>query len=66
LCIGAAGAVVVAVVVIVEVIVEVGTDSTGFGASCFLHPATTNAATTIATAMIANIFFMLVHPLSFI
>jgi hypothetical protein len=51
-----AGAVVVAV--------EVTADSTaGFGASCFLHPVKATAST--RTAMIAEIFFIFIHPLSF-
>jgi hypothetical protein len=55
-------------------IVEVGADagvvgvtadcSTGFGASCFWHPAKAKTAATASTAMIALIFFMLIHPLS--
>ena len=49
-------------------IVEVGADagavdcSAGFGASCFWHPAKAKTAATASTAMIALIFFMLIHP----
>jgi hypothetical protein len=53
------------------VIVEDGADdgviagcSAGLGASCFWHPANAKARATARTAMIAEIFFMLIHPLS--
>ena len=45
--------------------VAVGADCMGLGASCFSHPATEKTMATAATAMIAEIFFMLFHPLSF-
>jgi len=65
LCMGAAGTVEVAVDVTAELTVEVGAVcSAGFGASCFWHPAKANTAATVATAMIARIFFMILHPLS--
>jgi hypothetical protein len=44
------------------VAVDVTADSTaGFGASCFVHPAKATAST--RTAMIAEIFFIFIHPL---
>jgi hypothetical protein len=36
--------------------------SAGFGASCFWHPAKAKTTATASTAMIALIFFMLIHP----
>jgi hypothetical protein len=54
--------------------VEVGADagvvgviadcSAGFGASCFWHPAKAKTETTTRTAIIAQIVFMFIHPLS--
>jgi hypothetical protein len=54
--------------------VEVGADAgavgviadctAGFGASCFWHPAKAKTETTTRTAIIAEIVFMLIHPLS--
>jgi hypothetical protein len=59
---------VVVVVVVVDAgaaVVVVVTDCTvDFGASCFWHPVKTKTAATASTAMIALIFFMLIHPLS--
>jgi hypothetical protein len=55
-------------------IVEVGADagvvgviadcSAGLETSCFWHPAKTKTAATASTAIIALIFFTLIHPLS--
>ena len=43
---------------------EVTADTTaGFGASCFVHPVKATAST--RTAMIAEIFFIFIHPPSF-
>jgi len=73
LCVGAAGA---AAAGAVEVCVEVTADTVvvvvvagcaaGFAASCFWHPTNTKIAATRRTAMIAVIFFMVFHPLSFL
>lgn len=47
-------------------IVEVGMDdcSAGLETSCFWHPAKAKTAATTRTAIIALIFFTLIHPLS--
>jgi hypothetical protein len=46
--------------------VDVVADSTaGFGASCFWHPVTAKTVETAATAMITEIFFTILHLLSF-
>jgi NAD(P)H-hydrate repair Nnr-like enzyme with NAD(P)H-hydrate epimerase domain len=58
-------------VVDVEVTVDVMTVDVvvdaiaGFGASCFWHPMTAKTVETAASAMITEIFFMILHLLSF-
>lgn len=49
----------------VVVMVEVGAVcSAGFGASCFWHPAKAKTVAMAKMVMIAEIFFMMFHPLS--